>query len=256
MKSGYPNSPAAWERGADRLHALAADLLSCAGTAAKTNRQIDHVVVALRATLRARPQPAGLQHVVVLAGQLRTLIWLLRQGSDAQLAETVARAIASGAYAPGSYLPRTGLSKDFGASPDVVRRAVVLLVDTGVLEQVGRRLRVPGPGKPYRNMPEHIAQRLRQRIASGVYRDGQALPSQQKLAKEFGSSTTSVSRAVADLRAEGLVAVSRGRPVTVINPPRPPHRRALTAPAANVAASRPVQDLPLPEPQTVPAESA
>ncbi|MEU2725712.1 winged helix-turn-helix domain-containing protein [Streptomyces smyrnaeus] len=251
-KSGYPNSPGAWERGADRLHALAEELLPHASAHARNadSRHLQQVIPALRATLHNRPRPAGIEHVMVLAGQLRTVIRLLQQDPGDGVAEMISRTIAMGkaGYTPGSFVTQEQLSKDFAASRSLIQRAVGLLVHKGVLELAGkRRLRVPVPGEPYRTVPEHIAQRLRERIASGVYRDGQALPSRRTLAQEFGCSTTAVARALADVRAEGLVAWTRGRPVTVINPPRAPRRLTPIAPVANVAnPSRPVQDLSLP----------
>ncbi|MFE0765345.1 GntR family transcriptional regulator [Streptomyces smyrnaeus] len=246
-KSGYPNSPGAWERGADRLHALAEELLPHASAHAQDagSRHLRQVVPALRTTLHNRPRPAGIEHVMVLAGQLRTVIHLLQQDPGDGVAEMISRTIAMGkaGYTPGSFVTQEQLSKDFAAPRPLIQRAVGLLVHKGVLELAGkRRLRVPVPGEPYRTVPEHIAQRLR-----GVYRDGQALPSRRTLAKEFGCSTTAVARALADVRAEGLVAWTRGRPVTVINPPRAPRRQTPTAPVANAAnPSRPVQDLSLP----------
>ncbi|MET9861931.1 winged helix-turn-helix domain-containing protein [Streptomyces smyrnaeus] len=255
-KASYPNSPGAWERGADRLHALAEELLPHASAHAQeaSSRQLQHVVPALRTTLHNRPRPAGIEHVMVLAGQLRTVIRLLQQDPGDAVAETISRTIAMGkaGYTPGSSVTQEQLSKDFAAPRPLIQRAVGLLVHKGALELAGkRRLRVPVPGEPYRSLPEHIAQRLRERIASGVYRDGQALPSRRTLAKEFDCSHTAVARALADMRAEGLVAWTRGRPVTVINPARPPHRLTPIAPASNAAnPSRPVQDLPLPAPRS------
>ncbi|MEU2720172.1 winged helix-turn-helix domain-containing protein [Streptomyces smyrnaeus] len=250
-KNGYPSSPGTWERGADRLHALADELLPHASAQAQvaSSRHLHQVIPTLKATLHNRPRPAGIEHVMVLAGQLRTVVHLLQQDPGDGVAETISRTIAMGkkGYAAGNFVSQDQLSKDFAAPRPVIQRAVNLLVHQGSLEFAGKRqLRVPVPGKPYRTVPEHIAQRLRERIASGVYRDGQALPSRRTLAKEFGCSTTAVARALADVRAEGLVAWTRGRPVTVINP-RAPRRLTPIAPASNAAnPPRPVQDLSLP----------
>ncbi|MGX9225909.1 winged helix-turn-helix domain-containing protein [Streptomyces albus] len=225
-KTYYPNTPHTWERGADRLHAAADELLpharAHAGNAA--HRYLDHAIPALEATLRSRPRPAGIEHVMVLAGQLRTLIRLLQQDPGTDVAEAISRTIALGkqGYAPGDFVTKDQLSKDFAAPHPLIDRAVSLLVDQGSLEVTGkRRLRVPVPGEPYRRLPEHIAHHLRERIVSGTYRDGQTLPSRRSLGTEFGCSPTVVSQALACLRAEGLVAWARGRPVTVIRPRRP-----------------------------------
>ncbi|MEU2086614.1 winged helix-turn-helix domain-containing protein [Streptomyces albus] len=225
-KTYYPNTPHTWERGADRLHAAADELLpharAHAGNAAY--RHLDHAIQALEATLRSRPRPAGIEHVMVLAGQLRTLIRLLRQDPGIDVAEAISRTIATGkkGYGPGDFVTKGQLCKDFSAPHPLIDRAVRLLVDQGVLEVAGKRqLRVPVPGEPYRRLPEHVAHHLRERIVSGIYRDGQTLPSHRSLATRFGCSPTVVSQALACLRAEGLVAWARGRPATVIRPRRP-----------------------------------
>jgi GntR family transcriptional regulator len=56
-----------------------------------------------------------------------------------------------------------------------------------------------------------IAEVLRDRVHRGVYAPGSPLPSEPELAREFGVSRVTANRAVALLRAEGLVQVRRGR---------------------------------------------
>jgi GntR family transcriptional regulator len=64
-----------------------------------------------------------------------------------------------------------------------------------------------------------VAEGLRQQIASGYYRPGQALPSQRRLAQELGVSPAIVRQAIDELRNEGLVIPERGAGVFVRKPP-------------------------------------
>jgi GntR family transcriptional regulator len=57
---------------------------------------------------------------------------------------------------------------------------------------------------------------LRDRIATGAYREGDALPSEAELTKEFGVSRITAKRALDELSTEGLVERARGRGTTVI----------------------------------------
>jgi GntR family transcriptional regulator len=56
-----------------------------------------------------------------------------------------------------------------------------------------------------------VADALRNAIKRGEYPPGSALPSQPDLAKQYGLNQTSINRAIALLRAEGLVRVEHGR---------------------------------------------
>jgi GntR family transcriptional regulator len=56
-----------------------------------------------------------------------------------------------------------------------------------------------------------VAAALRAAIKSGSYLAGSALPSQPELARQYGLNQTSINRAIAILRAEGLVRVEHGR---------------------------------------------
>ncbi|MCX4473799.1 GntR family transcriptional regulator [Micromonospora sp. NBC_01655] len=65
-----------------------------------------------------------------------------------------------------------------------------------------------------------LADLLRDRIASGNLAPGASLPSELRLAQEYGLSRTSVRQAIALLRSEGLVIVEppRGTFVRSIEP--------------------------------------
>lgn len=56
-----------------------------------------------------------------------------------------------------------------------------------------------------------LADLLRSQIASGELPAGAPLPSELRLAQEYGLSRTTVRQAIAILRAEGLVTVDRPR---------------------------------------------
>lgn len=56
-----------------------------------------------------------------------------------------------------------------------------------------------------------VAAELRAAIKSGSYPAGSALPSQPELARQYGLNQTSINRAIAILRAEGLIRVEHGR---------------------------------------------
>jgi GntR family transcriptional regulator len=56
-----------------------------------------------------------------------------------------------------------------------------------------------------------VADRLREAIQRGEYAAGEALPSQPELARRYGLNQTSINRAIALLRYEGLVRVEQGK---------------------------------------------
>jgi DNA-binding FadR family transcriptional regulator len=56
-----------------------------------------------------------------------------------------------------------------------------------------------------------LADLLRDRIQSGQLGPGEPLPSELRLAQEYGISRTTVRQAIAQLRTEGLVTVDRPR---------------------------------------------
>ena len=64
-----------------------------------------------------------------------------------------------------------------------------------------------------RALPRHavIAQALRDQIRDGSLTSGSPLPSEARLMERFAVSRGTVRQALAALRAEGLIAVSRGR---------------------------------------------
>src|SRR3954471_4073923 len=82
---------------------------------------------------------------------------------------------------------------------------------------------------PSRFPYEDILDELRASILGGELDAGQKLPSENQLAERFGTTRPTVRRALALLKAEGLVSTQQGRGVFV----RPkPHVRLLLSGAA------------------------
>ncbi|WP_329411316.1 winged helix-turn-helix domain-containing protein [Streptomyces sp. NBC_00704] len=77
--------------------------------------------------------------------------------------------------------------------------------------------------EPSRRSHREVADELRARIASGVLRPGQRMPTQARLADEFGVDRGAVRKALRILQSERLLTnVSKGSPATVAGQPGPP----------------------------------
>lgn len=79
-----------------------------------------------------------------------------------------------------------------------------------------RSAEAPAPRFLYRE----VADRLRQRIADGVYAAGLRIPTERELIDEFGVSAITVRRAVRDLTTEGLLFGRQGLGTFVTDPRR------------------------------------
>lgn len=88
-------------------------------------------------------------------------------------------------------------------SPEADRRAAQAIADIVPRPDTARRQ----PRAPY----EMVASELRQRIASGLIKPGAQLPTLSELAVEHGVAISTVSRAVAKLKEDGLVRAGRGQ---------------------------------------------
>ncbi|MFF3845962.1 GntR family transcriptional regulator [Streptomyces sp. NPDC002328] len=94
-----------------------------------------------------------------------------------------------------------------------------------------------GPVRPARShpSPHDVADELRTRIRTGVLRPGQRMPTQARLADEFGVERGAVRQALRILQSERLLTnVSKGAPATVA-----PHPGAIGAPAGPGAPPQP-----------------
>ncbi|WP_340377936.1 winged helix-turn-helix domain-containing protein [Streptomyces sp. SS7] len=81
---------------------------------------------------------------------------------------------------------------------------------------------VNGRGRAGRPQPSHreVADELRARIRTGVLRPGERMPTQARLADEFGVERGAVRQALRILQSEHLLTnVSKGSPATVAPPP-------------------------------------
>jgi len=65
----------------------------------------------------------------------------------------------------------------------------------------------PSPQPLYRQVKSHIVQR----VLAGEWRPGESLPSEMKLAEEYGLSQGTVRKAIEEMAAEGLVSRQAGR---------------------------------------------
>lgn len=63
---------------------------------------------------------------------------------------------------------------------------------------------------------EQIAAEIRRRIAGGIYAPGTDMPTERELAREFETSRTTVSLALASIRESGLIAMAPGRGTRVL----------------------------------------
>ncbi|MBZ3906548.1 GntR family transcriptional regulator [Streptomyces griseiscabiei] len=136
--------------------------------------------------------------------------------------------ISSGVWGPDQILQRKDLAHRFDVPLKVISRAMQRLTDEGLVEtriRLGTRPRIAGRSwnPPQGTLVQHIMRTLRARIADGTYRVGRRLPTQDRLAAEFGVSGSVISSALQPLKAEGLVSTDvngRRRGAVVARTPR------------------------------------
>jgi GntR family transcriptional regulator, transcriptional repressor for pyruvate dehydrogenase complex len=75
------------------------------------------------------------------------------------------------------------------------------------------------------NMPARIYSDILNRIIEGEYQEGSRLPTEHALAERFATSRPTVREALAQLRADGIIATRHGSGTTVIRRPDPDVRR-------------------------------
>jgi DNA-binding GntR family transcriptional regulator len=127
--------------------------------------------------------------------------------------------IATGQSAPGSLMPSEGeLAARFGVARNTLRRALSELEGEGLVIVVpgkGRLVRAAAgaPSQAVSMLPRYqrIAAELRGQIERGTYAPGGRLPSEASLGRRYGVSRETVRRALAQLRAAGLVSVVHGK---------------------------------------------
>ncbi|SEE70513.1 transcriptional regulator, GntR family [Paraburkholderia caballeronis] len=75
------------------------------------------------------------------------------------------------------------------------------------------------------SMPARIYSDILNRIIEGEYKEGARLPTEHALAEQFATSRPTVREALAQLRADGIIATRHGSGTTVIRRPDPDVRR-------------------------------
>jgi len=75
------------------------------------------------------------------------------------------------------------------------------------------------------NIPARIYSDILSRIIEGEYKEGAHLPTEHALAERFATSRPTVREALAQLRADGIIATRHGSGTTVIRRPDPNVRR-------------------------------
>jgi DNA-binding FadR family transcriptional regulator len=74
-------------------------------------------------------------------------------------------------------------------------------------------------------MPARIYSDILNRIIEGEYKEGERLPTEHMLAERFATSRPTVREALAQLRADGIIATRHGSGTTVMRRPDPDVRR-------------------------------
>ncbi len=74
-------------------------------------------------------------------------------------------------------------------------------------------------------MPARIYSDILNRIIEGEYKEGDRLPTEHALAERFSTSRPTVREALAQLRADGIIATRHGSGTTVMRRPDPDVRR-------------------------------
>lgn len=75
------------------------------------------------------------------------------------------------------------------------------------------------------NMPTRIYSDILSRIIDGEYQEGARLPTEHALAERFSTSRPTVREALAQLRADGIIATRHGSGTTVVRRPDPDVKR-------------------------------
>lgn len=130
-----------------------------------------------------------------------------------EIANRLHAQIEAGAYKPGDRIPSTAaLSTLYGIPLAAARGALHLLCRDGILtahSQLGHFVaaRDGQPVKPHISMAKKIADDLRTKITSGVYKPAQKIPSLRELARDYEVSTQPVRHAIDRLVDERLLTV-------------------------------------------------
>jgi DNA-binding GntR family transcriptional regulator len=136
-----------------------------------------------------------------------------------KIVEALREPIITGQLPPGSSVPsESALAARFGVARNTLRRALAELESQGLVAAIpGKGRIICAPGNPSGEASDvllgyrRIAVELRGQIERGAYSPGGRLPSEAVLARRYGVSRDTVRRALALLRAAGLVRVLQGK---------------------------------------------
>ncbi|AWZ03549.1 MULTISPECIES: GntR family transcriptional regulator [unclassified Streptomyces] len=134
----------------------------------------------------------------------------------AEIADRIAAHVASRRYAPGMQLSRETTAVDLGVPAELVRLAFADLSAVGVLIASHHRTTVCGAPDERTGRVRHLADRLLDSFAFGLYLPGDRLPGADELGNYCASDVRLVTEALQLLEHEGWVARTRGRPALVL----------------------------------------
>uniref|UniRef100_A0AAU2JZS6 GntR family transcriptional regulator n=1 Tax=Streptomyces sp. NBC_00049 TaxID=2903617 RepID=A0AAU2JZS6_9ACTN len=134
----------------------------------------------------------------------------------AEIAARIAAHVTSLRYAPGIQLSRETTAADLGVPAALVRLAFTDLSAAGVLASSHHRTMVRGARDERPRRVRHLADRLLDQVAFGLYPPGCSLPGADELGDYCVSDVALVTEALRFLEHEGWIDRKRGRPALVL----------------------------------------
>ncbi|MER6516721.1 hypothetical protein ABT246_07600 [Streptomyces sp. NPDC001553] len=134
----------------------------------------------------------------------------------AQIAARIAAHVASRRYAPGMLLSRETTAADLGVPAELVPLAFADLSAAGVLTSSHHRAMVCGARDERPGRVRHLADRLLDQVAFGLYPPECSFPGAEELGGYTVSDVALVTEALRLLEHEGWIARRRGRPALVL----------------------------------------
>jgi len=130
-----------------------------------------------------------------------------------RVAHGIRQAIGEGRLARGSALPsEADLAAQYGVGRKTVRQALAELERSGeIVNRPGRRRQVPGGQEAQGTLYEKVAAQIIDEVAIGRYPKFGSVPSEESLRTTYGVSRTTIRKALAELRRQGVVTYDRGR---------------------------------------------
>ncbi|QCP54129.1 FadR family transcriptional regulator [Trinickia violacea] len=106
----------------------------------------------------------------------------------------------------------------------MLRKLALFALQSSTTVTTGRLLVIPTERKSP-GMPGRIYSDILNRIIDGEYKEGDRLPTEHALAERFATSRPTVREALAQLRADGIIATRHGSGTTVVRRPDPNVKR-------------------------------